>query len=85
MYYIRLKDDRHNRRWKVREAVSLKAAVAAVHSAMASGSIGSKDTKTPVVRCTAPGPIVFGKTIVLADVIRVNSDNTEAVPYGGSY
>jgi len=83
MYYIRLKDDRHNRRWKVREAVSLKAAVAAVQHAMVTGSIGHTDT----LQNHIPGLpwAQQPKPKTLANVIRVNSDNTEAEAYKSAY
>jgi hypothetical protein len=79
MYYVRLKDDKHGRRWKVREAVSLKAAVGSIRMAMATGSIG--DT---VCETTKDANGVYVDTI-LASVIRVNSDNTEAEPYKAAY
>lgn len=78
MYYVRCKGDKANRRWKVREAVSLKAAINEISHAMVTGSIGGKSTVTD------HGP-VESKTRVLADVIRVNSDNTEAQPYQTAY
>jgi len=78
MYYLRIKDDKHGRRWKVREAVSLRAAYNCIIMAMATGSIGGKDTTTDH-RQADP------RIVVLADVIRVNSDNTEAEPYKAAY
>ena len=82
MYYLRIKDDKHGRRWKVREAVSLRAAYNCIIMAMATGSIGGKDTKTDY----SPGtPWDQRNERVLADVIRVNSDNTEAEPYKAAY
>lgn len=75
MYYLRLKDDRHGRRWKVREAVSVKAAVECIEHAMATGSVGAKDTVTDYT--LAPWN---QKTTTLADVVRVHPDNTEVQP-----
>ncbi len=78
MYYVR----RNDRRWKVREAVSLNAALNAIASAMVSGSIGSKNTITEA----KPGrPMSEWPTRVLADVIEVNSDLTECKAYQARY
>jgi len=81
LYYVRVKSDRAKRRWKVREAKSVYHALNAIHMAMATGSIGGTDTVTRFPDNGPPG----GMIEVLADVVRVNSDLTEAVPYGGSY
>lgn len=69
MYYLRIKSDKHNRRWKVREAVSINAAYDEISHAMVLGSVGGKST-------VSDGK----KTIVLADVVRVNPDNSEVRP-----
>lgn len=78
MYYVRLKEDRHGRRWKVREAVSLKAACNEIVMAMATGSVGGKSTVSDHVLGLPfdqqPPPRV------LADVVRVHPDNTEVRP-----
>ena len=81
MYYVRLKDDKHKRRWKVRQAVSLQAAYNCIIEAMVTGSIGGTDytVKYPF---GLSGP---RHEVVTADVIRVNSDNTEAEPYKAAY
>lgn len=53
--------------WLVREAVSVEAANSAIAMARASGSIAS----------------VSGENgVTLADVVRLNDDGTEALPYG---
>lgn len=70
MYYI--VDDIGNR-WKVREAVSIKAACSAISTARVTGSIGSKTT----VDDTYMG----GERKVTADVVRVHSDFTEQKAY----
>jgi hypothetical protein len=72
-YIIRLKSDRHGRRWRVREAKSLACAVNAVHHAMVTGSIGSKD----VVDET----LIGGRVRVLADVALIHSDGSDVKPY----
>lgn len=81
MYYVRLKDDKHNRRWKVRQAVSLQAAISCINWVMASGCIGGKDCATTYNNGYS-GPVMHK---VIADVVRVNSDNTEAQPYQTAY
>lgn len=82
MYYIRIKEDRHARRWKVREAVSINAACRAVTAACASGSIGWKDLQTDV---DLGRPVTEWPTRVLAEVVQVNSDNTERQAYTEAY
>lgn len=74
MYYIRLNN---GRRWKVREAVSLNAALDAIAEAHVSGSIGQTD----ILDETLCG----GIRRVMADVVQVNSDNTERQPYTQAY
>lgn len=74
MYYIRINGDRAKRRWKVREAVSLRAAYTEVVMAMATGSIGG----TTITKSES------GQRVV-SSVIRVNSDLTEAQPYQAAY
>jgi hypothetical protein len=75
MYYLRFKEDKHGRRWKVREAVSLKAAINCIIMACATGSVGGKDTiAEAATRSDPPTPRV------LADVVRVHPDNTEVSP-----
>ena len=70
MYYIK---DSNNDRWKVREAVSIKAACNAIAMARVSGSIGGKN----ILDDTLCG----GNKRVVADVVRVHSDFTEQKPY----
>lgn len=67
MYYIRMKD---GRRWKVREATSIKAACSAIANAAVSGSVGSS---------------TYVNDVCVADVVQVNSDNTERRPYTAAY
>lgn len=84
LYYLRLKDDKANRRWKVREAVSLKAAINSINFAMATGSIGSKDCRKEMSRASN-GDLILTREVVLADIVRVNSDNSEAQAYQLAY
>lgn len=71
IYYIK---DNLGHRWKVRQAISVKAACNAIASARVMGSIGSKDTLST--------RYVDGKPDrVLADVVRVHSDYTEQKAY----
>lgn len=74
MYYVRLKD---GRRWKVREAVSLAAAINEISMARIAGSIGG--------RTTIETPYSPNGVRVLADVVQVNSDYTERQPYTKAY
>lgn len=82
IYYLRLKDDKHKRCYKVIEAVSLKAAVNAIYSAQITGSIGHTDIRTEHI---AGKPINEWPSKTLAKVIRVNSDYSEAIPYQKAY
>lgn len=75
LYYIRCPD---GSRYKVREAVSLQAAINEIAMARASGSVGSTSTKTTA---TADVPIHAWPRTIVASVHRVNSDNTEQQPY----
>lgn len=59
------------RNWFVREAVSEESARNAIVTARVSGSIGAKETVNN-----------DGDVIVLADVVRLNDDGTECLPYG---
>lgn len=70
MYYIRCKD---GCRWKVRQAVSLTWALDTIASAMAGGAIEAKTFRDTTW--------FGGAKICLADVVKVNSDNTERQPY----
>ena len=76
MIYVRLKSDPHKRRWKVRKYTSLRHVYEAIVEAMAFGSIGG------TIVCE-DWPV--GKQIILAEVIQVNSDNTERKPYALAY
>ncbi len=64
-------------RWSVREAVSLKAVINAIAQARVSGSIGSKNLLDETY--------VGGGVTVVADVVQLNSDNTERQPYTAAY
>lgn len=75
MYFIRLKNDRHNRRWKVREAKSLRHAIEEIDHARVTGSVGGRTDLTRV----------DGSVVVLADVVQVNSDGSERQPYTQAY
>jgi hypothetical protein len=77
MYYVRIKSDPAARRWKVREAVSLKAAWDEINHARVTGSIGGRSELNETY--------VGGGITVLADVVQVNSDNTERQPYTAAY
>lgn len=77
---VRFKEDKANRRWKVREAVSLKAVHSAYISAAVMGSIGSRNCRRD---CDINGNL--GSETVLADIIQVNSDNSERKPYIEAY
>jgi hypothetical protein len=70
IYYIK---DNNGHRWKVREAVSIKAAINEISHARATGSIGGKS----IIDETLCG----GTRKVLADVVRVHSDFTEQKSY----
>lgn len=74
MYFVKLKD---GRRWKVREAVSLKAACDAIGQARVTGSVGAKDILNETY--------VGGGITVLADVVQINSDGSERQPYTMAY
>lgn len=65
------------RRWKVREAKTREDALSAIDMARVSGSVGWKDT----IDRTYTG----GVKEVLADVVQVNSDDTEVKPYSTAY
>lgn len=60
-------------RWLVRQAVSQAAALNAITFARMRGAIGHRD----IINRRYDG----GGEEVLADVVRVNSDGTECVPY----
>lgn len=72
VYYIRCPD---GSRWKVKAARSLKAAINEIAHATVSGSVGSSSFMYPVNE----------PMYVIADVHRVNSDNTEQKPYTELY
>ncbi len=73
MYIVKCPD---GRRWKVREAVSLKAAINEIAMAMVTGSVGSKSLQSAWP--------AFTETVI-ADVVALNSDNTERQPYTMGY
>lgn len=62
------------RRWKIREARSYQDAMNGISAARASGSVGDRSYLH-----------VDGKVFTLADVVQVNSDNTERQPYTKAY
>lgn len=80
LYYVRLKDDKHKRRYKVRQAKSLTNVINCILFAQASGSVGGVDTRTDYY-----SGFPHGNPEVLADVVEVNSDNTERAPYTKAY
>lgn len=73
LYFVKLPD---GRRWKVRQAVSLSAALVAIAHARVTGSIGHTDLMS-----RWPDPTEH----VIADVIQINSDGTERQPYQEAY
>lgn len=81
MYYVRTKD---GRRWKVREAVSLEAACNEIAHATVRGSIGGKTIITEYDRDDWD-ELTRGPDRVIADVVQVNSDNTERQAYQAAY
>lgn len=56
----------YGRRWKIREARSYTDAAAAIDLAVATGSVGAKERRD---------------NEVVADVVEINSDDTERKPY----
>lgn len=81
MYIVRMKDDPAKRRWKVREAKSLKAAVNAINMARASGSVGATD----VITTDTHKAYEDWNREVQASVVQINSDGTERQPYTQAY
>lgn len=80
MYIVRLKGD--SRRWLVKEARSLRAAINAINSARASGSVGWTDIQVTYI----PGaPIEQCEREMIAHVSQINSDGTERQPYTQAY
>lgn len=79
MYYIRCKN---GSRYKVREAVSIDAAIREISHACVTGSIGSSSYKTEAI---IEKPYSEWPSKCIASVIRVNSDNTEQQPYQTIY
>lgn len=78
MYYVKV----GGRRWKVREAISLKAALDCIAHARVTGSVGGKDV---VTNALPDRPYGEWPSKVLADVVQVNSDLTERQPYSEAY
>ena len=64
-------------RWKIREAKTMDAALNAIAEARVSGSVGSKTIINK--------KYVGGGEEVIADVVRINSDDTELQPYTTPY
>jgi hypothetical protein len=62
-------------RWKIRQAMSCKAALNEISFARCTGSVGGKSSIT----------LAGGETTVIAEVVKVNSDNTERQPYSAAY
>lgn len=79
LYYIRCPD---GSRYKVREAVSLRAACNEIAHARVTGSIGGKSSSIDYKRGI---PFNQQKERVIANVVQVNSDNTERQPYQPAY
>lgn len=65
------------RRWKVREAKTREDALNAIASARCSGSVGERQTHDK--------RLCGGALEVLADVVQINSDDTERQPYTEPY
>lgn len=78
-YIVRTKD---GRRWKVKEAVSLKAACTAISHAIVTGSIGHTDMRTNYVENK---PFDEWPRFIVASVHQINSDGTERQPYTTAY
>lgn len=64
-------------RWKVRQAVSVQAALDSIAHARVTGSIGDS--------CTVDERAIGGTIRIVADVVQVNSDGTERKPYTDVY
>ncbi len=79
IYYVRCKD---GQRWKVKEARSLQCALNCIAHARVTGSVGAKDSHT---LAQAGVPMRLWPTYVTADVVQVNSDNSERRPYTESF
>ena len=62
-----------NRKWKIREAVSMEKALDAIAEARVTGSVGCK--------LTVNRTYVGGGITVDADVVQLNEDGTERQPY----
>lgn len=80
MQYIIKQAD--GRRWAVKSAVSLGAAMNAIAHARVSGSVGHKDMRTTYI---AGKDIDEWPVTVIADVHQLNSDGTERQPYTEAY
>jgi hypothetical protein len=72
---VRFKDPRRGS-WKVREAVSMRAAFEAMSIASATGSVGSSTVRGVV----NPTTLRLDHEVVLADVVRLNDDGSERTP-----
>lgn len=64
-------------RWKIREAITMEAAKDAIASARVTGSVGCK--------MTVDETYCGGGKYTRADVVQVNSDDTERKPYTERY
>lgn len=64
-------------RWKIREAISMEAALSEIAMARCVGSIGGKS----IVDNTFCGGVKYTS----ADVVKVNSDDSERQPYQTAY
>lgn len=64
-------------RWKVRTALTLSAALSEIAHARVTGSVGGMT----IIDSVAVG----GDKKTVADVVQVNSDNTERKPYSMGY
>lgn len=63
--------------WKIRQAISMNAAINAITSARISGSVGAKLSRDDTY--------IGGTKYIEADVVRLNSDGTERQPYTQAY
>ena len=67
----------NGQRWKIKQAISKFAALNEIAHARCTGSIGGK-SEVDETRCG-------GVIRVIADVVKVNSDDTECKPYQKVY
>lgn len=75
-----IREKNGGRRWKVRACKTLVHAWSAINMAKVTGSVGSYADEQTI---NADG--TRSAVTVLADVVEVNSDNTERQPYTARY